>query len=153
MTGKRITLILAAWALAAFGLAPPQSLAQSAPPAEEGFLLGAPDIPLMPGLEEDPAAAFLFDKPAGRILTTRLAGCLKRAEVRQFYTATLPQLGWLPVGHEPALPSPPPPPQAEQAMVYLREGERLTIEFAAGSGDEGDCLELRFLLNPTPAEE
>ncbi len=168
MTGRQIISVLAAWSLAALGLAAmgviaPQLLAQQSPPApeppaEESFLTGAPDLPLMPGLTEDQAASFLFDKPAGRILAARvLAGspgaCVEAAEVRRFYSTTLPQLGWLPAGdglHD-ALSTPP----AETALIYLREGERLTIEFgpegATGAANDGDCLELRFLLSPASA--
>lgn len=163
MTGRRIILKLAAWSLAAMGMVAPPLLAQQSPPApeppaEESFLTGAPDLPLMPGLREDQATSFLFDKPVGRIFAARVlagspGGCVKAAEVRRFYGTTLPQLGWLPAGDgfSDGLATPP----AETALIYLREGERLTIEFApeaaTGAANDGDCLELRFLLSPVSA--
>ncbi len=149
MTGKRIILILAAWALAASSLAAPQSLAQSALPGEESFLVGLSDIPLMPGLTQDEAASFLFDKPAGRILTARLHGCVEAADVRQFYGATLPQLGWLPAPFVSTATA--------TTLIYLREGEKLTLEFATEpdtmSGNDSGCFELLLLLSPDAAGE
>lgn len=133
MTGKRIILMLAVLAVAA-----PSALAESAAEStEETFLLGATDIPLMPGLTGDEAAGVFFDKPAGRIMIARPLGCVDPEEAKRFYAATLPQLGWLPVAGAPG-------------MTYLREGERLTLEFVAGSA--GDCTTLGFILNPNSGE-
>jgi hypothetical protein len=53
------------------------------------------DVPVMPGLEELPDQSMLFDKPDGRIATV-VAGSssLSPEKVRQFYSETLPQMGW-----------------------------------------------------------
>lgn len=136
MTNMRIILALV---LALSGVSGQQVSAEPAESPPESFLLGASDIPLMPGLAEDEATSFLFDKPGGRIIAARLDGCVATADARHFYGATLPQLGWLPADGG----------LAGSALTYLREGEQLTIEFA----DKGDCLELRFLLSPAPGED
>lgn len=137
MTGKRIILMLAVLAVAAPS-APAESAGESTESTEETFLLGATDIPLMPGLTGDEAAGVFFDKPAGRIMIARPGGCVDPEEAKRFYAATLPQLGWLPVAGAPG-------------MTYLREGERLTLEFVAGSA--GDCTTLGFVLNPNSGEQ
>jgi hypothetical protein len=66
--------------------------------AAEAFLSVADDIPLMAGLAENTDAATVFDKPAGRIVTAEASGAVAIAAVKQFYAATLPQLGWQPAG-------------------------------------------------------
>lgn len=155
MTGMRIILVLAAWSLTASGIGAPLLMAQSplAPAAPESFLAGLSDIPLMPGLTQDEAASFLFDKPAGRILTARLHGCVEAADVRHYYGATLPQLGWLPA---PLVST-----ATASTVIYQREGERLTLEFAsrsdpgsgAASGEDDGCFVLLVLVSPAAAGE
>ena len=153
MTGMRIILVLVVLVFA-LGLAESGALADNdGESGEESFLVGLSDIPLMPGLAQDEAASFLFDKPAGRILTARLHGCVEAADVRQFYGATLPQLGWLPA---PLVST-----ATATTLIYLREGEKLTLEFATGSdpgsgtapGNDGGCFELLLLLSPDAAGE
>ncbi len=102
-------------------------------------MLGLSDIPLMPGLVEDEAAALVFDKPAGRIIIAHLGGCVDLVAARKFYDSTLPQLGWAPAETQPGA----------SLRAYFREGERLAIEFGEEPGG-GNCLELRFLLSPAP---
>lgn len=53
------------------------------------------DVPVMPGLEEIPDQAMLFDKPGGRIASV-VAGSktVDAAQVSRFYAESLPQLGW-----------------------------------------------------------
>lgn len=138
MTGIRYILVLAMLGLG-LGLGTGPAMSQSAEPAAESFLIGALDIPLMPGLTEDEAATVYFDKPAGRILIASPAGCVDQREARRFYGVTLPQLGWL--------PAPKTGPGAAFKLVYLREGERLTLEFSASNND---CAAMRFLLSPVP---
>ena len=53
-----------------------------------------PDLPIMPGLSEDVAAAVIFDKPEGRILETRFQGAVKSDVLLRFYNRALPALGW-----------------------------------------------------------
>ena len=164
MTSMRIILVLAAWGLTALANGAPPLMAQSppAPAAAESFLADLSDIPLMPGLTQDEAASFLFDKPAGRILTARLHGCVEAADVRHYYGATLPQLGWLPA---PSVSTATASTATASTLIYQREGERLTLEFSsrsdpgtdAASGtrsDEDDgCFELLLLLSPAAAGE
>lgn len=102
-----------------------QILAQAAP----GFLTVAEDVPLMPGLAESADAATVFDKPSGRIASTEARGNLSAAAVRQFYAATLPQLGW----------------QAQSSELYRRDREQLRLGFAGRDG----ALVVRFELLPS----
>jgi hypothetical protein len=62
--------------------------------AADGFFSGLPDLPVMPGLAEDRAAAVIFDKPEGRIVTLAARGRVSRKAVLQYYARALPQLGW-----------------------------------------------------------
>lgn len=53
------------------------------------------DVPVMPGLEELPDQAMLFDKPDGRIASVVAASkTLGEEDVRRFYGETLVQMGW-----------------------------------------------------------
>jgi hypothetical protein len=81
------THLLAALALA--GL-----LFVRAPAAADGFVDGIEDLPLMPGLESVPAASVAFEALAGRIVVAFAEGLVAMEDVRAFYDATLPQLGW-----------------------------------------------------------
>jgi hypothetical protein len=120
------TLMLAA-TLALAGLS--ANLATPGPlQAAPGFLSIAEDVPLMPGLAENADAATVFDKPTGRIGSTEAKGGVTAAAVRQFYAASLPQLGWQPAG----------------ADLYRREAEQLKIGFAGRDG----ALTVRFELLP-----
>ncbi len=96
--------------------------------AAAGFLSIAEDVPLMPGLAENADAATVFDKPTGRIGSTEAKGNVTQAAVKQFYAATLPQLGW----------------QAAGADLYRRDAERLRLGFAGRDG----ALTVRFELLP-----
>jgi hypothetical protein len=99
--------------------------------AAGGFFGGLPDLPLMPGLTEDRAAAVIFDKPQGRIVKLTATGRLTRAAVLDFYAGALPPLGWIPT----------------RPGRFRRDGEilRLTI---AGRAADGAGISVRFLLAP-----
>lgn len=128
---------LAALAILALGLdglslagirASSSGLLVSGARAAAGFLSIAEDVPLMPGLAESPDVATVFDKPSGRIANTEARGAVTAAAVRQFYAATLPQLGWETVAPE----------------RYRRETEQLRLSFTGRDG----ALTVRFELLP-----
>ena len=96
--------------------------------AAEAFLSVADDIPLMAGLTENTDAATVFDKPAGRIVTAEASGPVQAAAVRQFYAATLPQLGWQPAGDN----------------LWRRDAEQLRLSYASAAGR----LTVRFEILP-----
>ncbi|OFX12542.1 MAG: hypothetical protein A2516_09180 [Alphaproteobacteria bacterium RIFOXYD12_FULL_60_8] len=96
--------------------------------AEEGFLTGFEDLPLMSGLTESTETLVSFDTPAGRFMEVYATGETHPADVHAFYSQTLPQLGWEPVG-----PS-----------AFEREGEKLEVETTAA--DQG--VSVRFTLSP-----
>lgn len=95
---------------------------------DDGFISTVPDLPLMPGLEEVPEQAIVFDKPEGRIVETFAIGLVTQDAVIAFYRETLPQLGWTATG--PA--------------SYKREGEQLVMAFTPGH----DSLIVRFMISP-----
>ena len=95
--------------------------------AGERFVEGFEDLPLAPGLVNHPEAGTGFDKPTGRIVVAYASGNTSRSAIEQFYSATLPQLGW-----------------TRQEGAYLREGERLTIEVLPAQGG----VTVRYTLAP-----
>ena len=96
--------------------------------AAAGFLSIAEDVPLMPGLAENADAAAVFDKPSGRIASTEAKGAVTANAVRQFYAATLPQLGWT----------------RQNSEQYRRDKEQLRLGFVGRDG----ALTVRFELAP-----
>ncbi len=109
-------------------------LAAAAPAADDNFVTGIEDLPLMEGLAEDAGAGMVFDTPEGRIVEAVAGGEVSRDAVLRFYADTLPQLGWRQTG--PA--------------AFRREGEALTLEFPgsgeASAGSAGTTV--RFALTP-----
>jgi hypothetical protein len=65
---------------------------------DTAYLADVDDLPLAPGLTEDPAARVVFDKPEGRIVEAAASGPVAAAAVSAFYADTLPALGWVPAG-------------------------------------------------------
>jgi len=89
------------------------------------------DLPLMTGLEEDVAAAVVFETDSGRIAQAVASGVAEGRSVRKFYADTLPQLGW----------------RLETPSRYRREGEVLVLELAADPGQPGRVT-IHFKLTP-----
>lgn len=96
--------------------------------AEINYLQDIRDIPLMQGLTEATDESIVFDKPNGRIVETLATGDVHDQNVLDFYTATLPQLGW----------------QQESETRYLRDGEVLTLSIQKKEG----LTYVRFSLSP-----
>ena len=71
------------------------------------------DVPVMPGLEELPDQAMLFDKPDGRIASVVAASrTLDEGAVTRFYDETLVQMGW----------------KKEAQNQYVRGADRLSMD-------------------------
>ncbi len=100
----------------------------SASAAEDTFIAGIADLPLMAGLSEDTGSALMFDKPDGRIVEAYASGPVSRQAVTDFYRATLPQLGW----------------RHQDNLEFTREGEILRIAFTEHDG----TAVVRFTLSP-----
>ncbi len=83
--------------------------------ADQTFLKEVDDLPLAPGLVEQPGGT-LFDSPQGRIVEANAQGQLMEVEVRQFYDESLPQLGWTQVS----------------SGVYRRDKEVLRLDYSDG---------------------
>ena len=96
--------------------------------AASGYVAGIPDLPLMPGLTPLPESGLVFDKPGGRIVEAFAEGSMTSKSVRTFYDETLPQLGW----------------RRETPGAYLREGERLSLDFS----QDAEGVTVHFRLFP-----
>ncbi|HYM32444.1 MAG TPA: hypothetical protein VEU47_14160 [Candidatus Cybelea sp.] len=97
--------------------------------ADQAYVQGISDLPLMPGLTEVPGAGTVFDKPGGRIVQAYATGNGMDANaVRRFYADTLPGLGW----------------HRETESAFVREHERLRLTVAEDKG----TLTVRFDVAP-----
>lgn len=96
--------------------------------AQETFVPGIDDLPLMPGLAADVTESVVFDKPGGRIVEAVARGAVPQAEVETFYAETLDALGWRTAGRH----------------RFAREGEHLDLSFERA----GAVLTVRFRLSP-----
>ena len=98
--------------------------------AQGSFFSAIDDLPLMEGLNEAEGGTMVFDSSSGRIVEALSTGMVTRQRVIQFYSETLPQLGWLEIspGH------------------FVREYEVLKIEFPASP--VGKTLTVLFMLSP-----
>jgi hypothetical protein len=92
------------------------------------FLSGFDDVPVMRGLAPIQSKTLDFDTPGGRIVEGYVDGRVTRQSVQQFYSSTLPQLGWEQLGDQ----------------EFSRDGERLRLGY---SGQDGN-LTVRFTLTP-----
>lgn len=96
--------------------------------AADAFVAGTEDVPLMPELQPVDGSALVFDKPQGRIVEAQAKGPVSRGKVRDFYAATLPQLGW----------------HAAGPNAWERDGERLLLDFHGRDGN----VTVGFTLSP-----
>ena len=124
---RRLISIAALALLVAFAAGAPG--APGALGAEEKFLAGFEDVPLMDGLAVVEGKGMVFDTAAGRLVESYARGAVGRAEVLGFYEQALPQLGWTGTGQG----------------AFQREGERLAIRFLGPDGN----LVVHFPLSPT----
>ena len=92
------------------------------------FLSAVEDLPLMPGLAEEPEAGMSFDSEQGRIVEAVASGQVKAEDALAFYKAALPQLGWKPSG----------------TGAWRREGEVLRLKAQSLAGK----LTVHFSLSP-----
>ncbi|MCQ2965916.1 MAG: hypothetical protein MJ250_04155 [Alphaproteobacteria bacterium] len=59
------------------------------------FAHGFEDLPIMPELKQIDDGQLKFDTPSGRIIEAVFTGeQTQRMAIKEFYTKTLPQLGW-----------------------------------------------------------
>lgn len=107
------------------------SLAGAGLAAESRFFSEMNDVPIMAGLYELPDETVVFDKAEGRIVESAAASETENAnQIKGFYDATLPQLGWQRLGPE----------------SYARDGEKLTLRLES----RGNVQVLRLTLTPAP---
>ena len=109
-------------------LVPLLSIGQAATQESGRYFTEVPDLPLMPGMAEMPAAGVSFDKPEGRIVEVYARGEGTADEVLRFYRRALPQLGWERAGPK----------------RFRREGEVLDLEVETA----GNFVTLRCALHP-----
>ena len=92
-----------------------------APLRADGFLSAIDDMPLADGMVELTDGVLVFDKPEGRIVqvTALREGASSAALIREFYSDTLPNLGW-----QRGV-------QAPGGLTFTRKGEILRITLTA----------------------
>lgn len=101
--------------------------------AAEAFFEALYDVPVMPGLEELPGEAMLFDKPGGRIASVMAASRkYDTEEISAFYRGVLPQLGW----------------KKTAANQYVRGEDQLVLELSR----KPPLTVVHFTLSPLKAE-
>ena len=59
------------------------------------FLSVLPEMPLMPGVDEVPDSAFIFEGASGRIIEVTAVSHINIDAIQTFYATSLPQLGWI----------------------------------------------------------
>lgn len=60
------------------------------------FFADLPDVPVMPGLQEQAGDQVNFDHAAGRVVETSAYGVgVTLIQAQRFYAQTLPELGWV----------------------------------------------------------
>jgi hypothetical protein len=99
--------------------------------AQERYFEVLYDVPIMPGMEEVPGEAVLFDTAQGRIAST-LAGIKAQSApaITAYYDRTLAAMGW----------------KKSNENQYVREGQGLRLEFSA----KPPVTFVRFTLSPAP---
>ena len=102
--------------------------------ADTLFFSAIDDLPLAPGLSEV-AGGWSLDMDEGHLTEVHAAGGGRIEEVRAFYLAALPPLGW-------SLS-----PQADQSLIFLRGREKLMFAFGAPGGGRV-TLRVRLLQQP-----
>lgn len=106
--------------------------------AADRYVTGMEDVPLMAGLAPVEVDGVAFDSAGGRIVIAYARGAVEKASVLEFYRRSLSQLGW----------------RARGPASFAREGETLTIDFAAPAGKpkaepaSKGGLTVRFTLSP-----
>lgn len=92
------------------------------------FLQRIEDVPLAPGLVEQPAAGLSFVTAEGRIVEAVAEGKVTADQIIAFYAATLPELGW----------------DERAPLQYKRDNEFLKISLSPANGR----LTVAFSLQP-----
>lgn len=90
--------------------------------ASEEFVQGSEDIPLLVGMEKITGESIGFDSDFGSIISSNYSTQSDLKKVKNFYSKTLPQLGWKLVASR------------ENNSTFKRDKEKLEIEFAKEDG-------------------
>lgn len=100
--------------------------------AQDKFLSAVEDLPLMSELDEIKGSVMVFDSAQGRVVEAMATGTVGEDAVLQFYSATLPQLGWT----------------EKSPGQFSREGEVLKLEFLKTEDGGTAITTLHFMLSP-----
>ena len=95
------------------------------------YVVGTEDVPLYEGFIEDSNQTAAYDTVEGRIVEavySRSASSANMTDIRNFYTVSLPQLGW----------------QKQTSSRYTRDGEQLNYSLTK----EENHLILKFTIRP-----
>ena len=95
----------------------------------DGFIAGFNDIPAMDGLIVADAPNIEFDSAEGRFVEVQATSLsINKDQISNFYRQALPPLGW----------------ERSTDNIYIRDGEKFTIDFINGDNK----LIIYFILAP-----
>jgi hypothetical protein len=116
------------------------AIAYAAPAfADTAYFATIPDVPVAPGLR-DASDNWEFSSDGVRVIGASASGQTRAEQVRAFYQASLPALGWaLSVGSG-----------GENETVYLRGREELALSFHQRGDDL--LLQVTLFVRPTPSD-
>jgi hypothetical protein len=105
--------------------------------ADAAYFAAIEDLPLPPGFTEV-AGETSFESAEGRIVLAVAEGRASASQIRDFYSASLPELGWAFSPHP------------EGALVFQRGRETLT--FTVREGAQRTRLSVRLVTHPVPTQ-
>jgi hypothetical protein len=82
------------------------------------FVQGSEDVPLLVEMEKIFDESLGFDSPEGSIMTSSYESKIDLKDVRDFYSKTLPQMGWSQVE------------ATHNKLIFTRENDRLEIDLS-----------------------
>jgi len=100
----------------------------------QDFVQGSEDIPLLVGMEKISEETVGFDSDAGSIISSSYKTEADLQNVKEFYSKTLPQLGWKAVEKKK---------DKKTKSIFKRDKEKLEIEFTK----EKDKNVVRFFIS------
>lgn len=98
-------------------------------PAAIDFVPGMQDVPLIESFTIESDKSSIFDTSTGKIVEATAIGAAPEKDVKEFYSDTLPHLGWA---------------EADD-MAFLKEGEELKITTERNS----KITTIHFYLSPS----
>ena len=88
------------------------------------FVDGISDLPLLKSMQNVNENLVIFDTNEGRIVRTEIVGRVKLSEAYEFYSAILPNLGWIKINENQYIRE-----NEVLSVVFLKEKNNILIKF------------------------